>query len=134
MGVKLPPMSAAQILEETRTLSMPDIQLLAVSLRLERLRRGGETASDEELRCLEVLNRPLLFAERFDALAAKWEEDGLSDEEREEMQSILSEREAQNVERVEAVGILSDLTGVPFMTLWKQLVGEPPALLVPRNG
>ena len=126
-------MSTAQILEEARTLSMPEIQLLAVSLRLERLRRGGETASDEELRCLEVINRPLVQFDRLAVLAAKWEEEGLSDDERVEMQSILSERESQNVERVEAVGTLSELTEVPFLTLWKQLVGEPPALLVPRN-
>lgn len=126
-------MSTAQILEEVRTLSTPELQLLAVTLRFERLRRVGETASDEELRWLEVINQPLARAPRFNVLSAKWEEYGLTDEEKTELQNILSEREAQNAERADAVQHLSDLTGVPFMDLWKQLVGEAPELLVPRN-
>lgn len=126
-------MSAAQILEEVKTLSTSDLQLLAVSLRLERLRRVGEASSDEELRWLEVLNRPLAHAERFAVLAEKWKSQGLSPDERAEMQGILSEREAQNAERAEAVQHLSELTGVSFQALWNQLVGEAPALLVPRN-
>ena len=126
-------MSTAQILEEVRTLSTPELQLLAVTLRFERLRRVGETASDEELRWLEVINRPLERASRFDILSARWENDGLTDEEKAELQSILSAREAQNAERADAVQHLSELTGVPFMDLWKQLVGEMPDVLVPRN-
>ena len=126
-------MSAAQILEEVKTLSTPDLQLLALSLRLERLRRVGEASSDAELRWLEVLSRPLAHAERLPVLAAKWESQGLSPEERAEMQGLLSEREAQNAERAEAVQHLSELTGVPFQALWNQLVGEAPALLIPRN-
>ena len=126
-------MSTAQILEEVRTLSTPELQLLAVTLRFERLRRVGETASDEELHWLEVINRPLARAPRFDVLAAKWENEGLGVEEKTELQSILSEREACNAERADAVQHLSELTGVPFMDLWKQLVGETPNLLVPLN-
>lgn len=126
-------MSTAQILQEVRTLSTPELQLLAVTLRFERLRRVGATASDEELRWLEVINRPLAHAPRFDELAAKWEDDGLNDEEKNELESILTEREAQNVERADAVQHLSELTGVPFVTLWKQLIGEEAELLVPRN-
>lgn len=126
-------MSTAQILQEVRTLSTPELQLLAVTLRFERLRRVGETASDEELHWLEVINRPLAHAQRFDELAEKWENEGLADEEKTELQGILSEREAQNVERADAVQHLSELTGVPFMDLWKQLIGEEAELLVPRN-
>ncbi len=126
-------MSTAQILQEVRTLSTPELQLLAVTLRFERLRRVGETASDEELHWLEVINRPLAHAQRFDELAGKWENEGLADEEKTELQGILSEREAQNVERADAVQHLSELTGVPFMDLWKQLIGEEAELLVPRN-
>ncbi len=126
-------MSTAQILEEVRTLSTSEVQLLAVSLRFERLRRVGKTASDEELHWLEVINQPLAHAERFAVLAAKWEDEGLSEEEKAEMGAILSEREAQNAQRAEAVQHLSELTDVPFPTLWKQLVGEAPELLVPRN-
>lgn len=126
-------MSTAQILEEVRTLPTTELQLLAVTLRFERLRRVGKTASDEELHWLEVINQPLSHAERFEELSAKWEEEGLSEEERAEMLAIVSEREGQNAQRAEAVGHLSELTGVPFRTLWKQLVGEAPALLVPRN-
>ncbi len=126
-------MSTAQILQEVRTLSTPELQLLAVTLRFERLRRVGENASNEELHWLEVINRPLANAPRFDALAAKWENEGLKGEEQTEWQSILSEREAQNAERADAVQHLSEITGVPFMALWKQLVGEEADLLVPRN-
>lgn len=104
-----------------------------MTLRFERLRRVGETASDEELHWLEVINRPLAHAPRFDELAAKWEDEELTDEEQTELQSILTEREAQNVERADAVQHLSEITGVSFMTLWKQLIGEETELLVPRN-
>ena len=80
-----------------------------------------------------MLNRPLAHAERFAVLAEKWETQGLAPAERAEMQGILSEREAQNVERAEAVQHLSELTGVPFQTWWNQLAGDAPSLLVPRN-
>jgi len=126
-------MSVTQILEEARTLPTPELQLLAVSLRLEQLRRVGKMASDEELHWLEIINQPLAHTERFAALSKKWEEQGLSDVERAEMSGILEKREAQNVERADAVQHLSELTGLPFQTLWNQLVGEAPALLVPRN-
>lgn len=126
-------MSTAQILEEVRTLSTPELQLLAVTLRFERLRRVGEIASDEKLHWLEVINRPLADVPHFDALTAKWENEGLADEEKTELQSILSEREAQNAERADAIQHLSALTGVPFMDLWQQLIGEEAELLVPRN-
>lgn len=126
-------MSTAQILEEVRTLSTSEIQLLAVSLQAERLRRVGKTASDEETRWLEIINQPLVQADRLATLSAQWEDNGLSEDERAEMLGILSAREAQNAQRAEAVQRLSELTEVPFLTLWQQLVGEPPALLVPRN-
>ena len=126
-------MSTAQILQEVRTLSTPELPKLAVTLRFERLRRVGEIASDEELRWLEVINRPLARAPRFSVLTEKWENDGLTGEEKTELQSILSEREAQNAERADAVQQGCELTGVPFMDGWKQLVGETPDLLVPRN-
>lgn len=94
-------MSAAQILEEAKALPTPELQLLAVSLRFERLRRVGEAASDEELRWLEVINQPLAQAERFATLCAKSEEQGLSEVERAELMGILSEREEQNAERAD---------------------------------
>ena len=126
-------MSTAQILEEVRTLPTSEVQLLAVSLRFERLKRVGKTAFDEELQWLEVINQPLAHPEQFADLTAKWENDGLTDEEKAELAGILSERVGQIAERANAVQHLSELTGVPFLTLWKQLVGESPELLVPRN-
>ena len=91
-SAKLPVMSTAQILHEVRTLSTPELPQLAVTVRFEWLRRVGETASDEELRWLEVIDRPLAHASRFDVLAAKWENEGLTGEEKSELQSNLSAR------------------------------------------
>ena len=48
-------MSTAQILEEVQTLPTPDLQLLAVTLQFERLRRVDQTNSTEESRWLEVI-------------------------------------------------------------------------------
>ena len=132
-AIKFAVMSTAQIFKGVCWLSTTELLQLAVTLRFERLRRVGETASDEELRWLEVINRPLAHASRVDVLSAKWENEGLTGEEKNELQSILSAREACNAERADAVQHLSELTGVPFMDLWKQLVGETPDLLVPRN-
>lgn len=126
-------MSIAQILEEVKTLPTSDLESLEHSLRLERLRRAGKVASPEETSLLRIVNRPLVQIERFDTLSQKWEEVGISDEERAELLEIVGEREGQNAERVEAVARLSELRGVDFQTLWKQLMGEPPALLIPRN-
>lgn len=131
--VKLTFMSTAQILEEVSTLSTTELQLLAVSLQFERLRRVGKTASQEELRWLEIINQPLAGAERFAILTAKWENGALTEDEKSELGDILSEREGQTAQRAEAVQHLSELTGVPFLTLWKQLLGEAPQTLVPRN-
>ena len=93
-----------------------------MTLQFERLRRVGQTTSTEESSWLEVINRPLVEAERFAQLSAKWEAGTLTNDESSELQSILSEREAQNVERAEAIQRLSELTGVPFLNLWRQLI------------
>lgn len=126
-------MSAAQILEEIKTFPTTELESLEHSIRLERLRRIGRVVPEEERRLLQIINHPMPHSERFGVLTEKWQDDGLSEDERAELLAIVSEREGQNVERVEAVQRLGELRGVPFMTLWKQIVGEPPALLVPRN-
>jgi hypothetical protein len=93
--------------------------------------RCEDTAKETGL--LQIINRPMPHPERFVALTEKWQGEGLNDEERAELLGIVGEREGQNVERVEAVACLSELRGVAFQILWKQLMGEVPALLIPRN-
>lgn len=126
-------MSAAQILEEIKTFPLPELESLEHSIRLERLRRTGRVVPEEERRLLHIVNRPMPHAERFGVLTEKWQDVGLTEDERAELLAIVSEREGLNAERVEAVGRLSELRGVPFQTLWKQMMGETPALLVPKN-
>ncbi|BCM89813.1 hypothetical protein IAD21_01661 [Abditibacteriota bacterium] len=126
-------MSIAQILEEAKTLPISDLESLEHSLRLERLQRIGRAVPAEERRLLQIINHPMPHTERFVALTEKWQDEGLAEDERAELLAIVSEREGQNVERVEAVGRLSELRGVPFKTLWKQMMGETPAPIVPKN-
>ena len=126
-------MSTAQILREVPSLSTPELQLLAVSLQFERLKRVGKTASQEELRWLEIINQALPGAGRLEELTKKWEEGTLCEEEKSELRVILSEREAQNAARADAIQHLSELTGLPFLTLWKQLINESSQTLVPHN-
>lgn len=123
-------MSVAQILEESKTFSLPELESLEQSFRLERIRRRAPDVPAEERRLLHFINQPMPHAERFAILTEKWQDEGLSEEERAELLAIVTEREGQNAERVEAAGRLSELRGVPFKTLWKQLMGETPALIV----
>ncbi len=126
-------MSVAQILEESKTFSLPELESLENSIRLERLRRVRPTISAEERRLLQFINEPMPHTARFVALSEKWQDEGLSDAERAELLALVTEREGCNAERVEAVRRLSELREVPFKTLWKQLMGETPAALVPRD-
>ena len=126
-------MSTAQILEEIKTFETPELESLEHSIRLERLRRTVRAVPSEERRLLQIINAPMPHTERFVVLTEKWQDEGLSDAERAELLAIVSEREGQNVERVEAVARLSELRGVPFKMLWKQLMGETPAPLVPLD-
>ncbi len=126
-------MSVAQILEEAKTFSLPELQSLENSIRLERLRRVMPAVPAEERRLLQFINQPMPHTQRFVALTEKWQEEGLSEDERAELLAIVTEREGCNAERVEAVGRLSELRGVPFKTLWKQLMGETPKPIVPKN-
>ena len=126
-------MSIAQILEEAKTLPTSELESLEHSLRLELLQRTGHAVPAEERRLLGIINHPMSHTERFIALTEKWQDEGLADDERAELLAIVSEREEQNVERVEAVAHLSELQAVPFKALWKQLMGEAPALIVPKN-
>lgn len=126
-------MSVAQILEEVKTLPMPELESLEHSIRLQRLQRLGRGMPAEERRLLQIINDPMPHAERFLLLTEEWQDEGLSQEERAELLAIVAEREGRNVERVEAVLRLSELRGVPFQTLWKQMMGEAPAPIVPKN-
>lgn len=128
-------MSTAQILEEIKSYPTSEIETLEHELRLERLRRTrrGRSASAEETRLFEIINRPMPGGELYAFLIDKWQDEGLTEEERAELLPLVTEREGCNVERVEAVQRLSELRGVPFMELWKQIMGETPAPIVPKN-
>jgi uncharacterized coiled-coil DUF342 family protein len=126
-------MSVAQILEESKTFSLPELEALENSIRLERLRRVRATIPAEERRLLQFINEPMPHTQRWVVLTQKWQDEGVSDEERAELLAIVTEREGANAERVEAVRQLSELRGVPFRTLWTQLMGETPAPIVPAN-
>lgn len=126
-------MSVAQILEQSKTFSLAELETLEHSFRLERLRRTRRGLSIEETRLLKVINQPMPHAQRFADLTGKWQDEGLEDAERTELLAIVTEREGCNVDRVEAVQRLSELRGGPFMDLWKQLMGEAPTPIVPHN-
>lgn len=125
-------MSVAQILEEVKTFPIEDLKSLEEALRLERLRRNKGVLSAEETQLLAIVNQPLPGTQRFAALSQKWETEELTDDERAELMALVEAREIQNVERAEAVQQLSELSGVPFETLWRQLMGETPTPLMQR--
>jgi len=51
------------------------------------LRRG---VPDEERRLLQIINRPMPDAERFSVLTEKWQDEGLSEDERAELLAIVT--------------------------------------------
>ena len=126
-------MSVAHILEATKTLSPAELEALEHSIRLRRIQMAARLGEAEELRLLKIINRPMPHAERYAVLTEKWQDEGVDEEERAELLSIVYEREGQNAERIEAVGRLSELRGVPFPSLWTQLMGETPRPIVPKN-
>ena len=126
-------MSTAQILEEIKSYPLRKLEALEDSIRLERVRRIALVTPEAEKRLLRIISEPMPGGERHAVLLEKWQDEGLSEEERAEMLEIIMRREGANVERVEAVVQLSELRGVPFAPLWKQLVGEAPNPIVPRN-
>ena len=132
-SVKLQLMSTAQILEEIKSYPTPELESLEDSIRLERLRRTTRVIPEAERRLLRIINEPMPEGERHAVLLEKWQDEGLSEDERAEMLEIVMQREGSHVERVEAVMQLSELRGVPFAPLWKQLMGEAPDPIVPIN-
>ena len=126
-------MSSAQILEEIKSYPTDELESLEHEIRLERLRRDHRALSARETALYQVVNQPMPHAERFAVLTEKWQDEGLADDERAELLAIVTEREGCNAERVEAVQQLSELRGVPFIALWKQIMGEAPAPIVPAN-
>ncbi len=123
-------LTPALLSQAARAMTEAELRDLETSLREERLRR---LAPDDEEASLLIANQPLPEVERFDALTQKWESDGLSETERAELLALVSEREAINVERVEAVLRLSELRGQSFDDVWRQLMGEVPAPIHPAN-
>ena len=126
-------MSSAQILEEIKSYPTTELESLEDSIRLERLRRTTQVTPEAERRLLRIINEPMPNGERHAVLLEKWQDEGLSEDERAEMLGLVMQREGANVERVEAVIQLSELRGVPFEPLWEQLMGEVPDPIVPRN-
>lgn len=123
-------LTPALLSQAARAMTEAELRDLEISLREERLRR---LAPDEEEALLLIINQPLPNIERFGALTRIWESDGLSETERAELLTLVSEREALNVQRVEAVLRLSELRGQSFDDVWHQLMGEAPAPLHPVN-
>jgi len=126
-------MSGPQLERELTALNETELDALEVALRREKARRKGRVLSADETRLLQIVNQPMPSAQRFAVLSQKWEDEGLSDDERAELGAIVEAREIQNVERVMAVQQLSEVRGMPFEALWRQLMGETPAPLIPRN-
>ncbi len=126
-------MSSAQILEEIKSYSTAKIEVLEYELRLERLRRTRSRSSDEETRLFKIINQPMPGGERYFSLIDRWQDEGLTEEERAELLPIVTEREVCDAERLDAVRRLSELRDVPFIKLWKQIMGEAPAPIVPKN-
>lgn len=118
-------MSLAQILEEARSFSLPELESLEQQLRLQRLQRAGKIASPEEARLLARINAPMPHAERFVVLRQKLQDEVLSEDERRELVEIAHAREEANAERVEAVMQLAALQGRPFAEVWQKMVGAP---------
>ena len=122
-------LSPALISQAARAMTEAELRDLENALRDERLRR---LAPDEEALLLTI-NEPLPHIERFAQLTQLWESGGLNQEERAELLALVSEREAINVRRVEAVLRLSELRAQPFDEVWHELMGEMPAPLHPAN-
>ncbi len=118
-------MSTAQILEETKTFTLSELESLERSLRLQRLQRAGTIASPEETQLLKRINAPMPQTERFVELRQKLQDEALSEDERDELIRISDAREEANALRVEAVMELANLQGRPFAQLWHQMVGAP---------
>lgn len=123
-------LTPALLSQAARAMTEAELRELEISLREERLRR---LAPDEEEALLLIVNQALPNIERFTELTQKWESDGLSESERAELLALVSEREAINVHRVEAVLRLSELRGQSFDDVWRELMGEMPAPLHPTN-
>lgn len=118
-------MSLAQILEEVRSFSLPELESLEQQLRLQRLQRAGKIASPKESRLLERINAPMPQTERFAELRQKLQDETLSEGERDELLAISDAREIANADRVEAVMQFAALHGEPFAEVWKRMVGAP---------
>jgi len=114
-------MSVAQILEESKTFSVPELESLEQSLRLERLRRTRNVLSAEETRLFEVINQPLPGSQRLPELRAKRDSHTLSPDELDELIRLDDEREEVWARKLRAVADLADYRGVEFDTLYRQL-------------
>lgn len=123
-------LTPALLSQAARAMTEAELRDLETSLREERLRR---VAPGEEEALLLIVNQALPDVERFNELTQRWESEGLSETERAELLALVSEREAINVQRVEAVLRLSELRGLPFDEVWRELMGEAPAPLHPVN-
>lgn len=114
-------MSVAQILEESKTFSVPELESLEQSLRLERLRRTRNVLSAEETRLFEVINQPLPGGQHFPTLRAKRDSHTLSPDELDELTRLDDEREGVWARKLHAVADLADYRGVEFDALYRQL-------------
>jgi len=114
-------MSVAQILEESKTFSIPELESLEQSLRLERLRRTRSVLSAEETRLFETINEPLPNGEELLLLRSKREDFSLTEEERARLVDLEHQRETAWARKLKAVSQLADLRGQDFESLYQQL-------------
>lgn len=114
-------MSVTQILEESKTFSVPELESLEQSFRLERLRRTRNVLSVEETRLFEVINEPLPGGQRLPELRAKRDAHALLPDELDELIRLDDERERVWARKLRAVADLADGRGEEFDALYRQL-------------
>lgn len=103
-------------------MSEAELKALENSLRLERLRRFSSDVPDEDAALLEAVRGPMPHQSRWDELQKLRDEDAWDEDLNAEMLRLNDDREGANVRRVAAAMRLAHLRGVPFKSLWQELV------------
>lgn len=114
-------MSFAQILEESKTFSLSELEKLEQSIRMERLRRMRSGLSAEETQLFEIINEPLPGGEALRFLRSKMESDALAEAEHARLIALENTREIAWARKLHAVSALADLRGQEFDALYQQL-------------
>ena len=118
-------LTPAMLSQAVRAMSETELEELERSLRDERLRRFSSDVPDDEAALLEAVLQPMPNQARWDELRQLRENDDWNESLNAEMLRLNEDREGANVRRVAAAMRLASLRGVPFQSLWKDLVGSP---------